>query len=173
MAKKKTATTTKAKLANGKSKARKSAPSVKPATKKVARKSPAQKAKSAKKPAAKKSGSKTVDGILKAFEKEHVAKNRALTSTRKKIESLTKQIASIKGELESLKKTAVETEIAIDTLDSRRDAEVGALLSGMGVDLARAAASTKPKEPVEKATPLFDSPGVAQSNGNHSTSDAD
>jgi chromosome segregation ATPase len=99
---------------------------------------------------------KTVDGILKAFDKERVAQNSALVATRKKIERLTKQISSIKEELESLKKTAVEAEIAIETLDARRDAEVGQLLSGMGIDLAVAAAAATPKAKVEKSTPLFD-----------------
>jgi len=153
MAKKKTVSTSKAKPVAKKPKARKSPAVAKATAKKATPKKAAAKAKTAKK-----AGPKTVDGILKTFEKERVTKNRALTSTRKKIESLTKQIASVKAELESLKKKAVETEIAIDTLDTRRDAEVGALLSGMGVDLARAAASAKPKPAVEKDTPLFDAP---------------
>ena len=153
MAKKKSVRTSKAKRITKKKKVRKSPAAAKASKKKVPRKAAASKAKAARKPAA-----KTVDMILKAFEKERVTKNRSLTSTRKKIEALTKQIASIKTELEGLKKTAVETEIAIDTLDTRRDAEVGALLSGMGIDLVRAAASSKPKEPTEKSTPLFDTP---------------
>ena len=153
MAKKKTVSTSKPKPAARKSKAPKSPSAKKISAKKVARKPAASKAKAAKKPAA-----KTVDSILKSFDKERVNKNRVLKSTRTKIETLTKQIASIRTELESLKKTAVEVEIAIDTLDTRRDAEVGTLLSGMGIDLARAAASAKPKEPTEKSTPLFDTP---------------
>ena len=153
MAKKKSVSATKAKPAAKASKVGSPTSVVKPAKKKVPRKAAASKTKTAKKPAA-----KTVDGILKAFDKERVSKNSALSSTRKKIETLTKQVAKVKMELENLKKTAVETEIAIETLDSRRDAEVGALLSGMGVDLSRAAASAKPKAPVEKSTPLFDAP---------------
>lgn len=167
MAKKKSAPTSKAKLSTKKPKVRKS-PATKAAKKSAPKKAAASKAKAARKPSP-----KTVDTILKAFEKERVTKNRSLISTRKKIETLTKQIASIKANLESLKKTAVETEIAIDTLDTRRDAEVGALLSGMGIDLARAAASTKPKEPTEKSTPLFDQPGQVDVQEDSSSTDSD
>ncbi len=78
------------------------------------------------------------------------------------IEKLTKQMESMKADLEGLKKKAVETEIAIETLDSRRDAEIGSLLSGMGIDLAKAAAAAKPKPAVEKSTPLFDGPSKAK-----------
>lgn len=157
MAKKKTVSASKTRSAAKKSKARKSPVKTKATAKRATAKRAASKAKVAKKPA-----TQTVDGILKSFEKERVTKNRALTSTRKKIESLTKEIASIKAELEGLKKTVFETEIAIETLDTRRDAEVGALLSGMGIDLARAAAALAQKETVEKDTPLFDAPADAK-----------
>ena len=156
MAKKKSVPASRKKSAPKTTKARKPAAKSVASSKKAAGKKAPAKAKSAKKPAA-----KTVDGILKAFEKERGSKNRSLKSTRKKIETLTKQVASMKAELEKAKQTAVETEIAIDTLDSRRDAEVGTLLAGMGVDLGRAAASSKPKDPVDKPTPLFDSHAVS------------
>ena len=123
------------------------------AAKKTRAKTAASKTKKPRKPSA-----KSVDGILKSFDRERVAQNSSLTATRKKIEQLTKQVNSIKTELENLKRKAIETEIAIETLDTRRDAEIGTLLSGMGIDLHKAAAAAKPKEPVEKSTPLFDSP---------------
>ena len=123
------------------------------AAKKPRAKTAASKVKKPRKPTA-----KSVDGILKTFDKERIAQNSSLTSTRKRIEQLTKQVNSIKTELENLKKKAIETEIAIETLDTRRDAEIGTLLSGMGIDLNKAAAAAKPKETVEKSTPLFDSP---------------
>jgi hypothetical protein len=103
-----------------------------------------------------KSSPKSVDGILKAFEKERVNQNSNLISIRKKIEQLTKKVSSLKTELEGLKKTAVETEIAIETLDARRDKEIGTLLTSMGIDLGKAAAASKPKPQVELSTPLFD-----------------
>ncbi len=123
------------------------------AAKKTRAKTAASKAKKPRQPTA-----KSVDGILKAFDKERVAQNSNLTSTRKRIERLTKQVNSIKTELENLKRKAIETEIAIETLDTRRDAEIGTLLSGMGIDLNKAAAAAKPKAPVQESTPLFDSP---------------
>ena len=147
MAKKKTTATTKSKNSA--------------ATKTSARKPAARKKTPAKKAASKPAKSKTpvarsVDGILKQFEKERSSQNSKLSVTRKKIEQLTKKIKSEKAELEKLKKLAVETEIAISTLDSRRDKEVGRLLTGMGIDLGKAAAAAKPKATEDLGTPLFD-----------------
>jgi len=137
------------------------------ARKTKSRRSPAAKTAS-KAGKARKTSPKSVDGILKTFDKERIAKNSTLVSTRRKIEKLTKQVASIKTELEDLKKTAVETEIAIETLDSRRDAEIGVLLSGMGIDMAKAAAAAKPKASVEKSTPLFDGHDESKRDGDDS-----
>lgn len=146
MAKKKAATATKPRTTkSSKSTARKPSP-----TKKTAPKRESAKASKAK-PSA-----KSVDGILKSFDKERVTQNSNLVSIRKKIEQLTKKVSSLKTELEGLKKTAVETEIAIETLDARRDKEIGTLLTSMGIDLGKAAAAAKPKPQVELSTPLFD-----------------
>ena len=151
MAKKKTSATTKTK---------KSAPA-KSATSKTTRKPASKKKAVPKKPTTrpvktKAPVAKSVDGILKQFEKERSSQNSRLSATRKKIEQLTKKIKSEKAELEKLKKLAVDTEIAIDTLDSRRDKEVGRLLTGMGIDLGKAAAAAKPKATEDLGTPLFD-----------------
>ena len=105
-----------------------------------------------KAPAAKKS----VDSLLKSFEKERVTLGSSLSAGRKKIETMAKKIAVLKAELEETKRNVVETELAIETLDARRDKEIGTLLQGLGVDLSKAAAAAKVKPPAEKETPLFD-----------------
>jgi predicted nucleic acid-binding Zn-ribbon protein len=129
----------------------------KPTKKKPVRTKSAAKPANAKTTKAKKKSSPTsVDGILGAFEKERVAQASNLVAVRKKIEQLTKNVAKMKSDLESLKKEAVETELAIETIDSRRDKEVGALLSSLGVDLGKAASAAKQKPPVDLGTPLFD-----------------
>lgn len=117
-------------------------------------KKPASKPK--KKAAPKAPPAKSVDSLLKTFEKERVTLGSSLAAGRKKIETLAKKIAAMKTELEETKRAVVETELAIETLDSRRDKEIGALLQEMGVDLGKAAAAVKVKPPVDKGTPLFD-----------------
>lgn len=130
---------------------------------KKAKRTPKQKAKkpTSRKPASKPAASKSsaansVDSLLKSFEKERVTLGSSLAAGRKKIETMTKKVTDLKAELEATKRTVVETELAIETLDARRDKEIGALLHGMGVDLGKAAAAAKPKPAVDKGTPLFD-----------------
>ncbi len=153
MAVKKKAVTQKTKSETSKSSGSKSSGSKSSGSKSVKSKKVASKRKSTPKS---KVTPKSIDSVLGSFEKERVAQNSNLVTTRKKIEQLTKKVAELKAELESLKKEAVETEIAIETLDSRRDKEVGALLSSLGVDLGKAASAAKPKPVVDLGTPLFD-----------------
>jgi hypothetical protein len=98
----------------------------------------------------------TVDGILKAFKRERVTLDSDLVAARKKIETLTNKIAKMKSELEAAKREIIESEAAIETLDERRDLEVGVLLLDMGVDLSRAANASTPKVRTERDAPLFD-----------------
>ena len=109
-----------------------------------------------KRPASKPSKPTTVDGVLKAFKRERVTLDTDLTAARKRIDSLTKKIATMKTDLETAKREIIECEAAIETLDERRDLEVGALLLEKGIDLSRAAAAAKPKTNVEQSAPLFD-----------------
>ena len=98
----------------------------------------------------------TVDGVLKSFSRQRVTLNSDLVAARKKIVQLTGKIAKMKDELETTKRKIVESETAIETLDDRRDEEVGTLLSEMGVNLSKAAAAAKTKIPVVHSAPLFD-----------------
>ena len=98
----------------------------------------------------------TVDGVLKSFEKERVVLNDKLVADRKKIVQLVKKISDLKTDLEDTKRIIVESESAIETLDARRDKEIGVLLSGLGVDLGKVASAAKPKPVVDQGTPLFD-----------------
>ncbi|QEG22627.1 hypothetical protein [Mariniblastus fucicola] len=155
MAKKKTATATKP--------VSKTKVKTKPAAKRSAKPKANRSAKTSGQKATRKTAAKpkrtavsSVDGILKSFEKERVSLSSNLVVARKKIEQMTKKIAALKTELENAKRDVVENELAIETLDSRRDKEIGALLSGLGVDLGKAAAAAKPKPQVDKGTPLFD-----------------
>jgi len=98
----------------------------------------------------------SVDRLLKSFEQERQTLGSDLTAGRKKIETMTSKIAAMKADLEKTKRAVVETELAIETLDSRRDKEIGAVLHGLGVDLGKAASVAKVKPPEDKGTPLFD-----------------
>ena len=85
--------------------------------KKPVTKKPATKKKAVKKTSAKKATATSVDSILKSFEKERVTKNSDLVATRKKLDQVTKKIASLKVELLELQAKEGETELAIATLD--------------------------------------------------------
>lgn len=124
--------------------------------KKSLKKKPTRRKPLKKRPAQKPSKPTTVDGVLKAFKRERVDLNSALDAARKKIESLTDRIAKMKTELEDAKREVIENEAAIETLEERRDLEVGVLLLDMGIDLSRAATASKPKAIVEQHAPLFD-----------------
>ena len=150
MAKKKTAATTRTK----KSKTAKASP---------ARRTSTAKPKAKAKPKTKAATGTTVDGVLKSFEKERVGLNDKLVAARKKVEQLAKQIDKLKGQLEDTRREIVESDLAIATLDARRDKEIGVLLSGLGVDLGKVAAAAKPKPAVDQGTPLFDKPKAKKS----------
>jgi len=117
------------------------------------KKKPSQK--SGGKKSAKSATAKSVDSILKGFEKERVAQNSSLVSTRKKIEQITKTISSLKVELLEMQAKEGETETAIATLDDRRDKEIGSLLSNLGINLENAAAAAKRESTADLGTPLF------------------
>ena len=70
----------------------------------------------------------------------------------------------MKDNLEATKRKIVETVTAIETLDVRRDAEVGVLLSEMGINLTNAAAAAKSMPAMERSTPLFESGGDGEEN---------
>lgn len=108
-----------------------------------------------KKPASR-SSKKSVDSLLKSYEKEQVTLTTNLETARKKIETLVNKIGSMKTNLEETKRKVVETETAIETLHARRDKEIGALLHKLGVDLDDAAAAAKAIPTVVEGTPLFD-----------------
>ena len=127
----------------------------KPAARKNVRSTPKPKAKK-KTTSSKAPTAKSVDSLLKKFEKERVTLDSKVVSARKKIETMTKKISAMKTELEATKRTLVETELAIETVDARRDKEIGAMLHGLGVNLDKAASAAKVKPPVEVRTPLFE-----------------
>lgn len=154
MAKKKSTATTSAKKNSKTSKSTKSTKSSKSIKSKKSSKS-ATRRRAAK---SKSSMGSTVDGVLKTFEKERVVLNDKLGSARKKVEQLAKQIEKLKGQLDVTRREIVESDLAIATLDARRDREIGLLLSGLGVDLGKVAAAAKPKPTVDQSTPLFDEP---------------
>jgi hypothetical protein len=101
---------------------------------------------------------KSVDGILKSFDKERVTQQTQLTSLQKQIKTLTAKIKSSETQLSKLQKRNIDTQHAIATLDARRDAEIGKLLSSMGINLdsAATAAEAAKKKKIDKPTPLFD-----------------
>ena len=152
MAKKKTTTASRVKKS---SKAKKATKSTKAAASAKSSKTTRRRTVKAK---SKPSAGATVDGVLKTFEKERVGLNDQLSSARKKVEQLAKQIEKLKGQLDTTRREIVESELAIATLDARRDKEIGLLLSGLGVDLGKVAAAAKPKPAVDQSTPLFDGP---------------
>ena len=116
--------------------------------------------------AAKRQAVKSVDGLLKSFDKEKVTLNANLVSSRKKIERLTKQLSDLKTELEDSKRELVETELAIESIDSRRDQAIGTLLHEMGVDLGKVASAANANPVSDQSTPLFDGkPSVVVENG--------
>ena len=122
--------------------------------KSVTKKSTTKK-KAVKKTSSRKATATSVDTILKSFEKERVTQNNDLVATRKKLDQVTKKIASLKVELLELQVKEGETEIAIATLDDRRDKEIGKLLSDMGINLDNAASAAKKSSAADQGTPLF------------------
>lgn len=155
MAKKKTSKATKKDSSKpvfaAKSKAGKKTSPKKSVAKKASTKKPVSKRSTAKKSAT----AKSVDSILKGFEKERVSQNSDLIALRKKIEQTTKKIASLKVELLELQAKEGETESAIATLDDRRDKEIGSLLTNLGINLENAAAAAKQANTPDLGTPLF------------------
>ena len=130
------------------------------------------KKKAVKKTSAKKATATSVDTILKSFEKERVTKNSDLVATRKKLDQVTKKIASLKVELLELQAKEGETEIAIATLDDRRDKEIGKLLSDMGINLDNAASAAKKSSAADQGTPLFPDEESAQEDTSESSEPA-
>lgn len=116
--------------------------------------------KTAAKSSAAKSRSKatSVDGILKRYQKERVAKDSTLVAVRAKIKDLTGKIQAFQKEIVKLKAQQLDTENSICTLDIRRDQEVAGLLSSLGINLdsIASAADAAGKKKVDKPTPLFD-----------------
>jgi chromosome segregation ATPase len=139
--------------------------SKKPAARK-AKASAKTKASTAKTPAVKKTRSrakaskapKSVDSVLKGFDRERVTQQTQLTSVQKQIKEVTAKIKSFESQLVKLQKTQTKTQAAIATLDTRRDHEIGKLLSSLGVNIDNVAiaAESVSKKKIDKPTPLFD-----------------
>ena len=100
----------------------------------------------------------SVDGILKQYQKERVAKESNLVSVRSKIKDLTGKIQAYEKQIVKLKAQQLDTENSICTLDTRRDQEVAHLLSSLGINLdsIASAGDAAGKKKVDKPTPLFD-----------------
>ena len=135
------------------------------ATKKVVAKKAASKKTAARKtsaprktPAKSRSKASSVDGILKQYQKERVAQESKLVSVRSEIKNLTSKIEAYEKQIVKLKAQQLDTENSICTLDSRRDQEVGGLLSSLGINLDSIASASDAagKKKVDKPTPLFD-----------------
>jgi chromosome segregation ATPase len=156
MAKKKTGLTGKA--TNAKNESKPAKPAKKKAIAKKAGSKPAP-AKATKKTRSrgrsKAAQPKSIDGILKGFEKERVSLKSSLVSTQKGIDQTIKQLASLKSKLTQLQKQEADTEIAIETLDARRDKEIGSMLNSIGINLESAAAAVKKETAADLGTPLF------------------
>lgn len=105
---------------------------------------------------------KSIDSIIKQFEKERVAQNTTLELTRKKIQQTADSIARFKLELAELYQQETATATAIETLDSRRDQEVGSLLTNLGINLENAAAASKKNTKEDLGTPLFPDDAAAE-----------
>jgi hypothetical protein len=118
------------------------------ATKKVAKKKPAKKKAAKKKTAKKKAtprktakarssspGKKSVDGLLKKYEREQSAKEAQLSTLVIKIEDLEAKSRVFQEQIAKLTVQKEATEEAIAQLGSRRDEEIGKLLSNLGVQL--------------------------------------
>lgn len=132
------------------------------ATKKATKKRTSRKTKAApaKAPSTRSRSPKSVDSILKSYEKERVSQQTQLTVVQKKIKDLTTKVNAYEKEIVLLKKKQLDTENAICTLHTRRDQEVGSALAKLGINLDSAAAAIENsgKKKVEKSTPLFDKP---------------
>ena len=99
-----------------------------------------------------------MDGILKRYQKERVAKEATLVSVRGQIKDLTSKIQTYQKQIVKLKSQQLDTENLICTLDIRRDQEVAGLLSSLGINLdsIASAGDAAGKKKVDKPTPLFD-----------------
>lgn len=124
--------------------------------KKAAPKKKVAKKATAKKKATKKSAgggqSKSVDGIIKKFVKERNSLESKLTAYQKKVAELEARSSKILEEITKVSALVSDTENAIGVLDSRRDTEIGELLSKLGVQLGgQSPASPEPaNEAVEE-----------------------
>lgn len=98
---------------------------------------------------------KSIDSVIREFDSERVAQNSNLDAIQKQIQRTTAQISSLKAELAKLYQRESETTVAIETLDSRRDHEIGSLLTSLGINLDNAAAAAKKKSREDLGTPLF------------------
>ena len=127
-------------MAKKKKKTAKKKASAKRPAKKSAKKSPKKKS-APKKAPVKKTAAKSsprassVDGVLKKYEKERSAQESQLTTLRKKIDDLEAKSRAFQEQIAKLTTQEDVTKDAIMQLDSRRDEEVGQLLSKLGVQL--------------------------------------
>ena len=82
----------------------------------------------------------SVDGILKKYSKQRTTLDTQVVSMRKKIEDLEKKVNDSLAQIDKLIVSETTTKKTISELDTRRDAEVSALLSKLGVKFSEAAA---------------------------------
>lgn len=141
--------------------------------KKVARKKTTQKKSPQKKTAKARStgsGGKSVDGVLQKYEQERSAQESLLATLRKKIEELEAKTRVYQEQITKLTDQADATRDAIEQLDSRRDEEVGKLLSKLGVQLGGDSSVSVANQP---ASDEDDQPAAdTESNGDDLADDA-
>jgi len=150
MAKKKKKTTGRATKNRAKKKVVKKGKAVrkKSSPKKAAKKAPK---KSSKKPAKVKNtgaGAKSVDGLLKKYEKERSAQGSQLATLGKKIKDLQAKTRVYENQIVKLQTQENALQVAIAKLDSRRDKEVGKLLGKLGVQLGDGGSGFVSSKPV-------------------------
>ena len=98
-------------------------------------KKPLAAAASSKKPRSPKTaGSRgtSVDTLLKKYEKERKTQESQLSGSLKKIDELELKATKLQEQIAKLKEGAKSTQLEIDQLDSRRDAEVAEVLGRLG-----------------------------------------
>ncbi|MFK7766282.1 MAG: hypothetical protein AB8B55_03490 [Mariniblastus sp.] len=142
--------------------------------KKRVTKASAIKVKSAKPKTAKPKEPASVDGILRKYSKQRTTLGSQMTSMRKKIDDLQKKANDCLAQIDALSAKEKETATTISELDSRRDAEVSALLSKLGVKFSEVAQEDpKPNANTESADDSNSEPAAEGDDDSEANSDID
>lgn len=137
-------TAPKKKAVTKKSAAKKAAPKKRVAKKRVAKKSPAKKGTATK--GAAKSKPHSVDGVLAKYENERVTLESKLSNLQKTIADLEKKTLAFQSQISKLSAQESVTSTVIGQLDTKRDAEVSAVLSKLGVSVSTGGSVPTPQE---------------------------